>query len=141
MIKLEKLALNEEWEKIDNYIAKSIKLKFFSKYHRWAQLCLTSDNDDIRDLGVSVLEKAIISNKAFKLNYASNLFNLMNHDSHSYVRFRSAFALTNHGVFGENALEPKKVYNEKLETTLKEAVRDNDVKEIASKYLRMLPNM
>jgi hypothetical protein len=116
----------ENWDEIDREIPDIVKNK---DYVNWAySTALSYANGNVRDLGVSILEKAAIEENEFA-QMRDRLYNKMLNDSNIYVRFRSAFALAAHG--------PGK-YKKKVISVLKSALKDDDVKDFAEKYIKQL---
>ncbi len=118
-------AKKENWDYVDNAIESNA-----DKYSSWAynQGIMNTDNN-VRDLAVSILEKAHFDGRFSGMR--ATIYTLMTTDSHKYVRFRSAFTLAAHGP-GE--------YKDSVLQTLKEAEQDEDVSEIARKYIEKLKN-
>ena len=91
----------------------------------WAlQKGINNEDGNLRDLAVSILEK---SDYKLSENNLKTLQKLLETDENLYVRFRAAFALFNKGDKSEIVIKK-----------LKEACENEDVKEIAEKYLDKL---
>lgn len=102
------------------------------RYYRWALGEGVKDaNTDVRDLAVSIIERSEIAPKDL-FGAQRVLLDCMSSDENPYVRFRSAFALTNHRK-GLTHGEIDGIVN-----TLREASMDNDVGGIAKAYLQKL---
>mgnify|MGYP001572348158 CR=1 FL=1 len=116
-------AKEEKGDFIDSNIP---KISNDPKFISWAKdKGLNDKNEKVRDLAVSLLEKTNVLDEETK----ERLYSLMSDDPNSYVRFRSAFALTRH----KYAKHPQEVID-----VLKQAAQDSDVKEIAEDYLKRL---
>jgi len=116
----------EKWDEVDKQIPKLIKNPV---YVQWAyENALSSSNSNLKDLGASILEKAVIAEEKFAL-MRDKLYYRMIEEKNPYVRYRSAFALAAHG--------PGR-YKNKVLDVLQEALRDKDVKKFAKKYLKQL---
>lgn len=118
--RLEKAADDEDWDFVDAHIGEVCDdEECLSKARReWFH----SKIGNRRNLGVSIYEKTE-DKKAFE-KARSELKKLMTFDENPYVRFRSAFALFGHG-YRTGAVVG----------VVKEAVKDEDVGEIAKNYL------
>ena len=126
---LKDAAKREDWESVDSAMD---SIAGDPRYYRWAFGTGMRDADgNIRDLAVSIIEKSDIPNEDFS-RMRGALFTHMMEDENLYARFRSAFALANHGS-GQ--------YKETVIGTLKLAARDDDVKEIAKQYLNRIGRM
>ena len=118
-------ARKENWEFVDEKIPKVCNdVKVQDK----ALKLLADKNENIRDLGASILEKARIDSDRFS-RMRSPLVRIMRNDDHIYVKYRAAFALANHG--------PGEYMQEVLEL-IKQASKDKAVSEFAKNYLRKL---
>ena len=128
-IKLETLkaaAKREDWESVDSAIA---TVTGDPRYWGWAFGTGVRDADgNVRDLAVSIIERSDIPKEEFS-KMRGALYTRMMKDDNLYVRFRSAFALANHGP-GQ--------YKETVIGALKLASKDDDVKEIAKGYLNRI---
>ena len=118
-------AKDENWKYVDeriNDICNDIKVQ-----KRALQLLQDSDGN-LRDLGASILGKAQIDHERFDA-MRPFLSEVMMKDKNPYARYRSAFALAEHGAgrYKSNVLK-----------VLKEAAKDKDVGEIAREYLERL---
>lgn len=123
---LKKAAEAEDWETVDSEITEVVK---DPSNIEWAYKTLIHDrNGNVRDLGVSILEKAHIPEKKFK-EFRPTLYKIMTSDDNPYVRYRSAFALTVHGS-GE--------YKEDVQKVLHQAEKDKDVSDLAMEYLSQI---
>lgn len=121
--KIKDAARDERWDYVDSKIPAIVK---DSRFVDWAaKKGISSKNGNVRDLGVSIIEKADISFGAFP-SLKDSLYALMKKDSNTYVRYRSAFALSAHGA-GE--------YQKDVVGVLKKAAKDKDVSDIAKEYL------
>ncbi|MFH1210844.1 MAG: hypothetical protein V1645_02915 [archaeon] len=119
-----KAAKKEDWAYVDKKIA---TIKDYEPFISWAFPTAIHDSDgNLRDLGVSLIEKAPIKEDEFKM-MRPQLFKLMQTDPNTYVRFRSAFALAAHG--------PGR-YSKEVIQTLKKAEKDKEVATIAKQYLK-----
>lgn len=117
--KLISFAKNEKWEEMDTLIPEICNRQ---EIIDWSLKEGVKDADwNVRDLAVSLLERS-----AYNLNVEdiTLLNHLMQNDKNIYVQFRAAFTLFNRGE------ETQGVMNK-----MKEALKDDDVKEIAAKYL------
>jgi hypothetical protein len=122
--KLVSAAKKEDWNFVDLNIS---KIKDKPDYIRWAYDKGIHDKDkNVRDLGVSILEKAEISKSRFDVMKEELLY-LMKSDTNPYVRFRSAFALAAHGAS-----------NSEVKKVLLKAKKDPDVADIAAGYLKKI---
>jgi hypothetical protein len=122
--KLIKAAKKEDWAYVDRKIS---IIKNYEPFIQWAFPTGIRDSDEnLRDLGVSLLEKAPLPEERFRL-IRPELFKLMRTDSNTYVRFRSAFALAAHGPG---------IYEKQVVETLKKAEKDKEVSKIAKQYLK-----
>ena len=125
-MKIERLieaARKEDWDFVDGEIP---KVASDSQVISWAiETGIKDENDNVRDLAVSILEKSEIDPQRFS-HAEQVLYHLMRRDKHPYVRYRSAFALASHGSNRNR---------EEVVGVLKEATRDPDTKEIAEGYL------
>ena len=118
--RLIKAAKKGDWRFIDLKIS---QVSNDPEFVRWAkEKGLYEENENIRDLAVSLLEKTERLDEETK----EKLYSLMSRDPSVYVRFRSAFALTNH----DYDKHPQEIIN-----VLKQATQDPEVKEIAENYL------
>ncbi len=116
-------AKREDWDTIDDVIPKVCNTQ---SYIQWAYETGVEDKDgNVRDLAVSILEKAQIPSAHFR-DIGKTLYGLMNSDDNPYVRFRAAFALAAHdmGDHGERVIE-----------VLREAKKNPDVADLAEGYL------
>lgn len=124
--KLKEAARMEEWDLVDLTLS---TIKLGREYYGWAFEQGINPrkelNVDVRDLAASIIEKAEIPSEEFRA-MQSAMFTRMERDNNKYVRFRSAFALANHGP-GQ--------YLKEVISTLKEASMDKDVGAIAKDYL------
>ena len=129
LAKLKDAARMEDWRFVDSFIPATIREP---RFYKWAfEMGMDPQkepNVDVRDLAARVIEKADIPPEEFS-DMHDALFEHMVSDENKYVRFRSAFALANHGP-GQ--------YNKQVMNVLREASRDKDVKEIAEKYLHRI---
>ena len=84
----------------------------------------TSDDDNERDLAASILEKT-----DHKINEQGRetLYEMMENDTNPYVQFRASFALFSHRDRFESVINK-----------IKDATKDEDVKEIAEGYLSQI---
>jgi len=122
--KLIKAAKKEDWGYVDRKIT---TIKNYEPFIRWAFPIGIHDSDgNVRDLGVSLIEKTPIPEDNFEL-MRPELFKLMRTDPNIYVRFRSAFALAAHG--------PGR-YSKEVIQILKKAEKDKEVSKIAKQYLK-----
>ncbi len=120
---LMRAAKQEDWEAVDREIPILCK---DPSVVEWAYNEGINDSDgNVRDLAVSILEKARISRKEFG-GMREKVYGLMTSDGNKYVRFRAAFTLAAHGV-GSHEAEVKQV--------LHEAESDDATSEIARGYL------
>lgn len=119
-----KAAIEEDWESVDERIPRVCN---DSDIQDRAVNLLDSENPNLRDLGASILAKAKIDSDRF-LIIRRKLGPILK-DEHAYARYRAAFALAEHGA-GAYERETLKV--------LREASHNEDVGEIARKYLERL---
>jgi HEAT repeat protein len=119
-----KAAIKENWDYVDEKISKVCN---DSDVQDRAIGLLESENSNLRDLGASILAKAEITPDKFLV--IRRKLGFMLKDEHPYARYRAAFALAEHGA-GNYKTETLKV--------LKEASQDNDVGEIARRYIERL---
>jgi len=121
--KLMNAAEKEDWDYVDKKILKAVKNP---EVVEWAfERGLENPDKNVRDLAATILEKAKISTDKFG-SMRKKLYQVMASDINPYARFRSAFALAEHGA-GE--------YKKEVVATLREAQRDDTVRGLASKYL------
>ena len=122
---LEKLinaAKEEDWDFVDGNIP---KITEDESYVNWAYSGGIYDpNDNVRDLAVSILQKAKIPEPKF-VQVMEDLTQLMKSDKNPYVRYRSAFTLW------ENNIK-----NNLVKSVILEAKKDPDTSEIAERYLK-----
>jgi hypothetical protein len=119
-------AKSEKWASVDRQLPKIARNK---EYAKWAyNEALISRDGNVRDLGASILEKAVLKENQFALMRDRLYFRMMN-DSNPFARYRSAFALAAHG--------PGK-YKDSVLRVLYKAMRDKDVKGIARRYVSEL---
>ena len=115
----------ENWDYVDANKTKAVRNP---EIVNWAyQTGVSSENENRRDLAVSLLEKAKIPKD--ELNEVKKVLgNILTKDSSFYVRFRAACALVVHSA---------NEYRDDVIKTLREAAKDkdSDVKEIAKGYL------
>ncbi len=117
-------AKREEWGYVDSRIEEDAKNP---EYVKWAYQNGLQDKDgNVRDLAVSILERAECFPRTNSGSIIERLYELMTTDDNRYVRFRSAFALANHDP-GE--------HRDDVLRTLREAEKDKDVSGIAKGYL------
>lgn len=91
---------------------------------RWSWVGVDDEDDNIRDLAVSAIEK---SGQPLTETQENKLRGLLSGDPNPYVQFRSAFALFNRGDRSEVVINK-----------IREAAKDEDVREIAEGYLLQL---
>lgn len=121
-----KEAKKENWDLIDSDMPKIVK---DPDNVRWAyQKALDDTDENVRDLGASILEKGKIPRGQLE-KVKQHLFEKMMTDSNPYVRYRCAFALINHST-GE--------YNSELKKVIAEAKLDPDVADQAQEYEKKL---
>lgn len=114
-------ATREDWELVDGYIPEVCE---DDNCLNWALgTGINHQNEHIRDLAVSILEKT----KKLPSFSKPRLYLAMRKDSNPYVQYHAAFALAAH--------YPLDKLDEDVRRTLKEAVKDPDVSEIAKGYL------
>ena len=119
---LVRAAKEENWDYVDSVIPEICNRK---ESLEWAYNTGIRDEDDnVRDLAVSILEKASIDSSGFD-RMRDKIAELMESDPNPYVRYRSAFTLAAHG--------PGK-YRDNVLKVLKEAEQDRDVSEISKNY-------
>lgn len=119
-------ARKEDWDTVDQEIPKIVKKRAAVQ---WAyKTGIKDSNANVRDLAVSILEKAPILEQDFS-GMRETVYNLMKSDAHRYVRFRAAFTLAVHGA-GEHKKD--------VARTLQEAEKDKDVSDIAKNYMKNL---
>jgi HEAT repeat protein len=119
-------ARREDWDYVDKRIPQVCNDR---SYIEWARRNGINDPDgNVRDLAVSILEKADIPADEFR-GMAEELHKLMVSDNNPYVRFRSAFALANH--------DPGN-YRKEVVGVLEEAEKDEDVAALAKGYLKKM---
>jgi hypothetical protein len=124
--KLVEDAKAENWKAVDEQILEIVKNPIYVK---WAyDTALADTNKHVRDLGASILEKAIIDEKQFS-EMRDKLYQRMIFDSNMYVRYRSAFALAAHN--------PRR-YTAEVLAVINIAVHDKDIGESAKEYLKRL---
>ncbi|MBU0466109.1 MAG: hypothetical protein KJ718_00080 [Nanoarchaeota archaeon] len=126
MMGIEKLidaAKKEDWETVDEQLPEVCE---DPSVVSWAyNEGIKDDDGNIRDLAVSLLEKAPISESEFD-DMRETVYGLMTSDLNKYVKFRAAFALAAHGVGSHKA---------EVEQLLHEAEKDNEIAKIARGYL------
>ena len=121
--KLVRDAKAQDWGNVDKRIPEVARN---AEYVKWAyNNALTDRNGNVRDLAASIIEKATLTDDQFGL-MREKLYQRMISDSNQYVRFRSAFALAAHGL---------KKYKMAVIRTLKQALKDKGVEELARNYL------
>jgi len=118
-------AKEEDWEYVDGRIA---RICHDIEVQKRALQLLKDSDDNVRDLGASILGKAHIDSERFAA-MRPLLRDVMIKDSNCYARYRAAFALAEHGA-GK--------YKKKVLEVLRQAVEDPDVAEIAREYLERL---
>ena len=112
-------AKHEKWEEMDALIPEVCDDK---EILDWSLQKGVSDTDgNIRDLAVSLLEK---SNHSLRDEDRELLEKLMVTDKNIYVQFRAAFTLFNRGIHTNQVMD-----------TIQQALKNEDVKDIAEKYL------
>lgn len=112
-------AKSEDWEAVDGSIA---SLSNDQNVLDWAlQTGIDDEDGNLRDLGVSILERS-----SYELEPADEvkLNEMLKEDENPYVQFRAAFTLFNRGDRSTQVLDK-----------MREALGDEDVKEIAQNYL------
>tara|TARA_Y100000310_G_scaffold122529_1_gene121230 strand:- start:2420 stop:2794 length:375 start_codon:yes stop_codon:yes gene_type:complete len=116
-----KAAKEENWDLVDSEI---LEVANDPRFIDWAkEKGLSDDDENVRDLAVSLLEKTNdLDEPTMRI-----LYSLMFKDSNTYVRFRSAFALKKHGY----EKHPQEVI-----AVLRQAAQDIDTKNIAEGYLK-----
>ncbi len=115
---LKDAAAREDWDSIDTALGDGER----QDYIEWARGGGMDDEDgNLRDLAVSILEK---SPDELGEDITEKLLSLMGNDENPYVRYRSAFVLYGHDI-----------RNAGIEAVLQEALKDEDVAEIARGYL------
>ncbi|MBU4086642.1 MAG: HEAT repeat domain-containing protein [Nanoarchaeota archaeon] len=93
----------------------------------WAYTRGLKDSDgNVRDLAASLLAKANLSTREMQ-EAKPILRSVMMSDSNPYARYRSAFALAEHGDCSSSVVE-----------VLREAAKDKDVSKIAKGYLKRI---
>ena len=118
---LRKAAKRKDWDLVDAQLS---VVANDSATLRWSlNSGLRSSNAQLRDLAVSVLERTA---EELKPKVTKRLLTMFD-DSNPYVGFRSAFALFSHGDRSPKVLEK-----------IREAVGDEEVREIAEGYLAQL---
>ncbi len=118
---LQSAATREDWDFVDTHLT---GLSNDPKALDWStNKGLTDEDDNLRDLAVSLLEK---SSAELKPDITKKLLELFE-DKNPYVGFRSAFALFSHGDRSPEVL-----------AKIHEAVLDEEVREIAEGYLSQL---
>ncbi len=91
---LVKLAKEDDWDKIDVEIPTVCNVP---EYVQWSyDEGIEDDDGNVRDLGVSIIEKTTILEELFEDN-RDRIYALMQNDENVYVRYRAAFALVAHG--------------------------------------------
>ena len=121
--KLVKAAKEKEWEVVDKEIPNVCNDRTTVS---WAyDKGIYDEDDNVRDLAVSILEKSRILVTRFDI-MRPTIHRLMKIDHNNYVRYRAAFTLAAHGA-GE--------FKKEVEQVLHEAEEDPDVSEIAKQYL------
>jgi hypothetical protein len=124
--KLADAAKAENWDAVDAQIPTIVKNPI---YVQWAyERALSSSNPNLKDLGASILEKAVIKESQFS-KMRDKLFYRMMEETNQYVRYRSAFALAAHGPG---------THKEEVIRVLQEASHDKDVGIFAKVYLKQL---
>lgn len=124
--KITDAAKKENWEYVDSEIPSIVA---DSRFIRWAcKEGIENRNGNVRDLGVSILEKSKITFNSYP-GLKDTLHSLMKTDANPYVRYRSAFTLAGHGA-GK--------YKKEVVEVLNSAVKDKDVSEIAKGYLKKI---
>jgi|SRR3989344_804257 len=118
LAELQTLAVAEEWDAIDHVLQ---GVADNDEYLGWAETAVENEDPNLRDLAISLFEKSSID---LKPTVAEALTDHMRTDENPYVRFRSAFALFQHGSRDTNVIN-----------TIKRAPEDEDVANIAQSYL------
>ncbi len=119
-------AKREEWDFVDEQIPAAVR---FEVNVVWAyRNGLNNSDGNVRDLAASMLVKAKLSPTGMR-EAKPALLRVMKSDSNPYARYRSAFALAEHGYATKPVL-----------AVLSEAEKDKDkdVRGEARKYLRKL---
>lgn len=122
LAKLKERAQEEDWNTIDALVPGATSDPVVMTWAGGAGL--EDPNPHVRDLAVSLLEKA---SDPLLPEQKETLRRLMGSDDNRYVQFRSAFALFAHGDRDEETIEK-----------LHDASEDADVAEIAHDYLGRL---
>lgn len=118
-------ARKEDWRFVDEKIPEVCNN---IKVQNMALRLLVDKDENVRDLGASILEKARIDSARFSRMRAP-LARVMKNDNNLHAKYRAAFALANHG--------PGEYIQEVLEL-IKQASEDKEVSEFAKNYLRIL---
>ena len=117
--KLIEKARQENWDEIDKILPEVCDSE---SYVRWAaNQGIFYDDDNIRDLAASILEK---TNHPYFSTAKDGLKKMTISDSNPYARFRAGFALYAHGDRSKDVLK-----------VLEDAMADEDVANIAKGYL------
>jgi len=115
-------AREENWDYVDQNLSSFAN---DDEVVDWARSAgATSDDDNERDLAASILEK---TNHDITEQDKDTLRGMMQADKNPYAQFRASFALFNHGDRSEAVIGK-----------IKEATKDEDVKDIAEKYLSQI---
>lgn len=112
-------AKEENWEAMNALIPQVCDNEEF--IHWSLNTGLKDENDNVRDLAVLILEK---SHYPLTETNVDLLETLMQTDKNMYVQFRAAFTLYNRGMRSDTVM-----------SRMHEALLDEDVKDIAAKYL------
>lgn len=118
-------ARKEDWKFVDEKIPEVCN---DVKVQNKALKLLVDKEENVRDLGASILEKARIDSARFSRMRAP-LVRVMRNDNNIYVKYRAAFVLASHGP-GE--------YTQEVLELIKQALEDKEVSEFAKNYLRIL---
>ena len=123
-VKLDELtaaAVREDWDFVDSTIGGVVDNETFLG---WAAQGLEDDDPNLRDLAASIFEKSSIKPDEQILD---TLTHHMLSDDNPYARYRSAFALFQHGDRSEQVMD-----------VIQSAAIDQDVSEIALGYLEQV---
>lgn len=122
--RLEKAAREGNWDYVDATIPKLVGDR---KYAHWAfENEIQSPEENIRDLGASIIEKTSLPEEEFA-PMRDGLADLMLNRGVKYDKFRAACALAAH--------QPGR-HGDAVRRVLGEFQKDPDVKDIAVKYLK-----
>lgn len=127
--KIVSYAAEEKWDEIDDDLIPQICGMDDPTTVDWALGELGSSDPNVRDVAASILGKHYIPQDKLEKTRDS-LYTAMGSDTNEFVRYRSAFALVEHGT-GKYPLG-------EIVSVLTEASKSEDVASIAKNYLKKI---